>query len=378
MAIIGMSSSGLVRLSPGAVTVAFCLLGAILQACTGGGTRSDGDSHPLSRPVWPPPPDPPRFVYETLLRSSADITATSPDDLLRRQLTGELQPTEPAFEKIAAVAARFGRIYVADSMRSRIVVFDVPRRKVFQFGLRRPGNVAKPVGLALDGTQNVYVVDAAQRCVLVYDGLGLYLRSIGTSQDLERPTGVAVDAAGKRIYVIDRATNESERHRVVVFDAEGRKLKEFGRRGADPGEFNVPVQGAVAPDGTLYVLDSGNFRVQAFDADGAFLRQFGGVGAVSGSFSRPRGIAVDGEGRVYVSDGQFGNFQIFDRSGQLLLAVGRSGSSDAPGRYGLISGLSVDETGRVYVADQLFNKIEVIRPAAETVSGRQAPAAQVR
>ena len=68
---------------------------------------------------------------------------------------------------------------------------------------------------------------------------------------------------------------------------------------------------AVAADGTLYVLDSGNFRVQAFDREGTFLRAFGKAGVNTGNFARPRGIAVDDEGRIYVSDASFNNFQIF-------------------------------------------------------------------
>lgn len=207
----------------------------------------------------------------------------------------------------------------------------------------------------------VYVADVSTRKVSVYDSLGLFLREIGNAADLARPTGVAVDAAGERVYVVDRGSNERLNHRVVVYDGAGRKLFVIGTRGPAEGQFNLPVQAAVAPDGTLYMLDSDNFRVQAFDREGRFLRAWGKAGSAFGDFARPRGIAVDGEGNIYVTDAVYGNFQVFNPTGQLLLAVGRHGDSDKPGRYTLPGGIAVDETGRVYVVDQYFRKVKVIR-----------------
>lgn len=279
-----------------------------------------------------------------------------------RRLTGLSSDSDrPVFEKPAAVVARSGTIYVADTAAKSIIVFDVPRRRIFRFGQRVPGTLAQPSGLALDEAMQVYVADAKRRELIVYDRLGLFQRTIGGPQDLERPVGVAVSRNGDRIYAIDRSDNESSGHRVVVYDRDGNKIKVIGSRGGGEGQFNVPLQGAVAPDGTLYVLDSGNFRVQAFDRDGSFLRAFGSAGVNPGNLARPRGIAVDDEGNVYVTDASFNNFQVFNPAGKLLLAIGKASHDSRPGQYGLLSGIAVDETGRVYVVDQLFNKVEVIR-----------------
>lgn len=309
---------------------------------------------------WPSLPDQPRFAYETALRSTRDLIIEDANTRLWRRVTGEIQD-QPAFIKPLAIAARNGRIYVLDAVQRHVVVFDVPRRRIFRFGERTIGRLSKPAGIALDDHMNVYVIDATLRKVMVYDGLGLFLREIGTAADFERPTGIAVSRTGDRVYVVDRSTNESINHRVVVFDGTGRKLLQIGKRGAEPGQFNVPVQASVGPDGALYVLDAGNFRVQIFDREGKFLRAFGSVGTGFGSFARPRGIAVDKDSNIYVTDSSFGNFQIFNSMGQLLLAIGQRGETDGPGKYALPLGISVDETGRVYVVDQFFNKVEVIR-----------------
>lgn len=310
---------------------------------------------------WPSPPDLPRFGYETTLRSAADLLEESENKRMARRLTGEAVKADPAFSKPYGVAARKGKIYITDTVSRSVAVFDVPRRKVYYMGLRAPGTLVKPSGIALDGEMRVYVADVTARQVNVYDNLGLFLRSIGKPEDLERPTGVAVNAAGDRIYVIDRSQNENENHRVVAYDDTGRKLFVIGGRGAGEGQFNVPVQGAVAPDGTLYVLDAGNFRVQAFDRDGKFLRAWGKTGNNIGDFVRPRGIAVDNDGNVYVTDATFGNIQLFTSKGELLLTIGSRGLKDKPGRFSLPGGVAVDETGRMYVTDQYFNKVDVFR-----------------
>ena len=153
---------------------------------------------------------------------------------------------------------------------------------------------------------------------------------------------------------------------------EGEPFLTIGHRGGKPGEFNLPVDVAVARDGTLYVLDSGNFRVQAFDSGGRFLRAFGSVGAGPGQFSRPRGIGVDPDGNVYVSDAWFGNVQVFDPRGRLLLAIGRRERADGPGHYRLPAGIAVDETRRVYIVDQYFHKVEVVRRLGDAESRRIA------
>lgn len=313
--------------------------------------------------VWPQPPEQPRYAYETMLRSPADVAEPELDkDRLIRQLSGAPAPSDrPVFEKAAAIAARQGRIYVTDTSTETIVVFDVPRRRVFRFGQRAPNLLAKPSGIALDDLSNVYVADAKRRQIMVFDSHGLFLRVIGGPDDLERPTGVAVSSDGERIYAVDRSDNESNNHRVVIYGKDGKKLKTIGTRGSGDGQFNVPLQATVDREGQLFVLDSGNFRVQVFDKDGNFIRAFGRPGVYPGNLARPRGIAVDDDGNVYVTDASFNNFQVFQPDGQLLLAVGEGSGESNPGRYGLLSGIAADETGRIYVVDQFFNKVEVFR-----------------
>lgn len=340
------------------------MLPLALWGCNGGGPVSPG--RPIGPLYWPMPPDQPRFVYEAVLRDSDSLQSANDAGSLKQMITGSAA-RKSGLRKPLDVAARRGRIYVSDTEARSVVVFDVPRRRVFALGLRLDGELRKPAGLCVDRRGAVYVADVSARRIVAYDELGLYLRSFGDSRLFERPTGVAVSAGGEHVYVIDAGgVDAGERHRVVQFDGEGRYIRAFGRRGVGKGEFNLPVDGAVAPDGTLYVLDAGNFRVQAFSPEGHWLRAFGRVGTGPGELARPRGIAVDPvSGNIFVSDANFCNVQVFDPLGRLLIAIGTRGTADEPGRYSLPAGVAVDETGRVYVVDQFFHKIEVLRGLSE-------------
>ncbi len=86
--------------------------------------------------------------------------------------------------------------------------------------------------------------------------------------------------------------------RILVFDASGNFVRQFGSSGEGPGEFNMPTDFAVMRDGTTVVADVGHRAYQLFDTDGSFLRMVRGdegddPRAFSGSMlADPRGGAV--------------------------------------------------------------------------------------
>lgn len=79
---------------------------------------------------WPMPPEQPRFVWEASLISLASVAVESETGRMKRLLTGSAIPIEPILEKPAGVAASQGLVYVADTVKRRIVVFDIVRHKV--------------------------------------------------------------------------------------------------------------------------------------------------------------------------------------------------------------------------------------------------------
>ncbi|MGK7346401.1 MAG: 6-bladed beta-propeller [Candidatus Nitrospinota bacterium M3_3B_026] len=324
-------------------------------------------------PSWPPPPDPPRFVYETTLRSDLSVKEETTESRFKEFASKHKKPPKVTLVKPFDVAARKGRIIVSDTVMRIVYLFDVPRRSVFVFGRMEEGELAKPAGVDIDDELNFYVADVTAKVVKVYDPVGHFSREIGEGEELVRPTDVAVSPNGERIYVVDMGGVESMSHRIVVFNKKGEKISVIGERGLGDGQFNLPTHAAVGPGGKLYVLDSGNFRVQVFGPEGEFISAFGEVGSGYGNLARPRGLGVDQEGNVYITDAAFRNFQIFDEQGRLLMFIGGGpGREDGPGKYVLPAGITVDETNRVYIVDQFFKKVDVIRRLSDEESEKLA------
>lgn len=330
-----------------------------VSGCASGPAPSKELKAPI---VFPPPPEEPRFVFEMSLLDSTRVTARPERSRLRAWLTGEQEKGEGMAKPFDVTACK-GVVYVSDTVKRRVLVFDFPGRRFFRIGDDEPGALLKPLGLATDARCNLFVADATQRRILVYDAQGRFRTAVGEPEGFRHLSHVAVDREGTRLYAVDTGGVDSRDHRVRVYDTtNGAHLFDIGTRGTGAGEFNLPRDIAVSPTGELYVVDGANFRVQVFSSDGRFLRMFGSMGAQFGQFSRPKGIAVDRGGNVYVSDAAFGNFQIFDPEGRLLLFIGNRSDRPGPANYMLPSGIDVDEDGRIYFVDQYFRKVDVYRP----------------
>ncbi|MBI3897348.1 MAG: 6-bladed beta-propeller [Gammaproteobacteria bacterium] len=342
-----------------------CIISLVLAGCVAVSSSGiDAAKAAKDKLIYPEPPDEPRFAYEFTLRGSADVVPATDEEILKAKFAGVYRSSKP-FGKPYAVAVHKGRIFVSDTARREIGVFDAPGHRYFTIGTEEgPGHIKKPMGLDVDGSGNVYVLDVTQKFVLVYDFDGKFLRKVADKEDFDRVASVTVEKDGSRLYIVEIGGVKSDNHRVHVFNAQtGEHLFDFGKRGSGPGEFNLPRDLAIGKNGELYVVDGANFRIQVFDHDGKFLRTFGAVGKELGSFARPKEMAVGPDGNVYVIDTVFGNFQIFTPEGQLLMFVGENSTNkDGVGKYGLASGITVDEDGRIYVVDQLWRKVEIFRP----------------
>jgi len=86
--------------------------------------------------------------------------------------------------------------------------------------------------------------------------------------------------------------------------SEGLFGTKWGASGSGHGEFIWPWDIAVAPDGSVYVLDPNNDRIQKFTAEGVFVSKWGEYGKDDGQFSEPERLAVATDGSVYVAGTQ--------------------------------------------------------------------------
>jgi DNA-binding beta-propeller fold protein YncE len=117
----------------------------------------------------------------------------------------------------------------------------------------------------------------------------------GTGPDgFDRPTSVAVAPNGD-VFVSDgHAPNKTGAGRVVKFSNDGRFIKEWGRKGSAPGEFDEPHDLYVGGSrGWVYVADRRNNRIQVFDQEGSFI-------AAWKQFGQPSSVFVGRDDTIYV------------------------------------------------------------------------------
>ena len=187
------------------------------------------------------------------------------------------------------------------------------------------------------------------------DYLGEFSRGTGRGAgQWMLPIGMAV-SGDQRIYVTDEHLN-----RVIVFDAAGDFIRQWGEPGSGGGQLNGPAGVSVAADGTVYVVEQHNGRVQAFTPEGESRFSWGEPGAGPGQFNMPWGVGLDGAGNVYVADWRNDRIQKFTGDGEFIAAYGASG--DGAGQLSRPAGVCVDSDGYIYVADWGNERVQVLDP----------------
>jgi DNA-binding beta-propeller fold protein YncE len=156
---------------------------------------------------------------------------------------------------------------------------------------------AHSVHFGPDGS--VWATDSIEHIVRKFSPTGQLLLTLGkhkvagdnTSQDaFNRPNVVAFGARGQ-VFVSDGYGNQ----RVVEFTPEGKFVRIFGgKKGSGDGEMAMVHGVAIDAQGRVYATDSDNQRVVVFDAQGKFLKNIAVPGR-GGSF-----MAADGT--LFISD----------------------------------------------------------------------------
>ena len=182
-------------------------------------------------------------------------------------------------------------------------------------------------------------------------------RGSGNGQ-FDNPVGVAVDGSGN-VFVADSGNlfdADSNNARIQKFDHEGTFLTTWGTSGSGNGQFRRPVGVAVDGSGNVFVADTDNARIQKFDSGGTFLTTWGTFGSANGQFMTPVGVAVDGSGNVFVTDFDNNRIQKFDNGGTFLTTWGTFGSGN--GQFAAPLGVAVDGSRNVFVAEAGNNRIQ--------------------
>jgi sugar lactone lactonase YvrE len=255
-----------------------------------------------------------------------------------------------------------GNVYIADSINNRVYkitsggtlsTFAGTGAEVDWFsappaitpGPATSADLAGPSDVAVDASGNVYVAVTDSRQIVkitpegtlsIVAGTGTWFDPFAfppsepvltpgtaTGVDLNRPRGVAVDAAGN-LYIADTGYQQ------ILKVTTGGTLSVV----AGTGSYGAPTPGA----------------------------------ATSSALGFPSGLAVDSSGNLYIADSGSRKILKVTSGGTLSIFAG-TGSSGLPtpgpatsSKLGELSGIAVDSNGNVFIADQTNNVIERVTP----------------
>jgi len=239
------------------------------------------------------------------------------------------------------------RVYVADNLNDRILVYSVNGDSLALFGSTGsgPGQLSSPTGIASDGSY-LYVADQGNARVQKLTTNGSYVTSWGTPGTGQGQFGYLVDvevAPGGNVYTLEATTlsNPSSPSRVQRFTSQGTFVQAWGENGSGSGQFDFPGGIAIDSDGTVYVADSRNNRIQKFSPTGTFLGQF--------SASQPTAIDADGFGNVFAIDRFDSQVQQFKTDGTFVGAWGSQGGGS--GQFNTAWDVATSSGGHVFVSD---------------------------
>ena len=320
---------------------------------------------PSERYFWPPPPDRPRVEWLKAYSSQLDLEKSDMQRFMSA-IVGDDAPislVKPIEVKSDPANNKF---FVSDIGASAVYVFD-QKKNVLRFlstGEDGPP-IANPLGLALDGSNNLYVLERRFNNIIVFDQNERKIRAFNLDKIARKPLALAIDKQKGHLIITDGATNK-----VHVLDLSGNPLFSFGGPGADNGGFNLPIAVTINSRGEIIVADTFNARVQVFAPNGQFLRTFGKRGDGLGDFQLIKSLAVDSDDNIYVVDGRANRILVFNTSGELLLAIGdyyavSTTGKLAPGGFAIPIGIDIDSTDRIYVVDQLNARVQVFQYLSE-------------
>ncbi|SHI77130.1 DNA-binding beta-propeller fold protein YncE [Malonomonas rubra DSM 5091] len=268
---------------------------------------------------FPPAPNPPRVQFLMGIGDSRDVEGSETEYSLISMDPSKGDDVK-FFIKPYGIASHGEKIYVSDTLAGKVAVINV-KQKTFQWlkGGFGPGKLKKPINMTTDNQGNLYVADTIRKKIVMFDPDGNFLRVYGEAYDL-KPVDVAVD--DRHVYALDLS-----RSKILVFKRESGELVEgLGQDSDNPKEnLSLPTNMTLNERGQFYVTNITTGVIVQLDRDGHAIGTIGKMGDGFGQFGRPKGIASDSDGRIYAVDSAHQNVQLFDKDGRLLMFFGDPG-----------------------------------------------------
>jgi sugar lactone lactonase YvrE len=190
-----------------------------------------------------------------------------------------------------------GNVYIADAGHARVLKETLAGGVYTQSTITSGTSINSPNAVAVDGGGNVYVANTNSGNILKETlSNGIYTQSVIAS-NLINPNGIGVDGSGN-VYVVNTNGGSSGMGNVIVLAPASSGTYTQSTLAAATGLL-YPQGLTVDENGNVYVSDSNNSRVLKETLSGGTYTQ--SVLPATG-LSAPKGIAVDASGNVYIAD----------------------------------------------------------------------------
>jgi sugar lactone lactonase YvrE len=226
------------------------------------------------------------------------------------------------FESMGGIAVNDeGKVYVADSVMSRLQVFhpersgDIEELKVVPppTSVTYLGETSFPLSKIIwDGTDTLYGIDPKKKMIVQIKD-GKKVKEIALPK--VTPVSIALDPQ-RNLWVLD-----GSKKRIIKLKPDFTEEYSFGAAGKREGYFNNPSDLIITSTGTVYIADKGNKRIQIFSSDGVFIRVIGAApkGAKpeeQGFVMSPVAMAIDSEDMLFVLDDKKSSVIVYDAEGK--------------------------------------------------------------
>jgi DNA-binding beta-propeller fold protein YncE len=203
------------------------------------------------------------------------------------------------------------------------------------------------IGVQPDAHGNLWVFHRTDPPILEFDASGKFLKSFGAGMFVQ-PHGLAIDRDGN-LWVTDQNGKDGKGQQATKFSPDGKVLMTLGKAGvggSGTDTFNGPCDVVVGPNGDIFVADGHggdtNARVVKFSKDGKYIKDWGKKGSGPGEFDTLHSIAMDSKGRIFVADRGNSRIQIFDQDGKFLAEWKQ---------FGRPSGIYISKNDTLYSVD---------------------------
>lgn len=247
--------------------------------------------------------------------------------------------------------------------------------------------------------KELYIVDAGNRSIFVYDKNGIFLQQIKLQGNEGSPRLVAVDGKGRlyashitspKVSLLDFRGEPLEVLNLPgIIDAPGGTVRPMHLASGSKGEVyalksaggvvkidpageaheEVPISGEGGPGmimgmtvdgaGRFIFTDMRPYSVVIFDPEKKKFQRFGSPGVLYGQLDRPIGVASDEKGHIFVVSTVTNKVSCFDKDGNFIEEFG--GFGEEYGRFYMPTKIASDGKNTLYVMENTLKRVQVFR-----------------